>query len=167
MHAFWAMYSPLALCSMYPCIIPFSLPHSLRAKKLRPSFFHKYLPPSHVASTSGIQMQKRWCFLPQLSIFLTVLVNKRGNKSKHPPGPASHIGRVVCLRLPPTPLLLHHDVPPSPCHLLGALPQMANPGCQASCLSPHKQSRKIAPVLAKHNTPLPVRDRFSWLSGEK
>ena len=51
MHAFWALYSPLALCSMYPMhnpLFPICFQYNLRAKKWRPSCFHKYLPPSAV-----------------------------------------------------------------------------------------------------------------------
>ena len=63
LHAFWALYSPLALCSMYPMHYPLSpicLQYNLRAKKWRPSCFHKYLPPqcSDIAFISRIQMQK-------------------------------------------------------------------------------------------------------------
>ena len=51
MHAFWALYSPLALCSIYPRhnpLFPICLQYNLCAKKWRPSCFHTYLPPSAV-----------------------------------------------------------------------------------------------------------------------
>ena len=52
--------------------------------------------------------------------------------------------------------LLQNFAPPAS-SLLGTLPQITQPGCEASSLSP---------VLGKHRTPPPISDWLSTFSGE-
>ena len=88
----------------------------------------------------------------------------RSSHPTPPPSPSSHIGREVSLSLLPRALLLCHQVTSPASSLSGRLSQVTQPGCEAFLLYFHKQNRKEATVMRKHNTPPPVRYWFPTFS---
>ena len=85
-------------------------------------------------------------------------MNIREGSHFSPSPPASHIGCMIGLSLPPSSLLQGHKVSPSACCLPCLHPQMTHPGTETGSLYFDEKDREMAPVLAQNHASPAVSD---------